>query len=426
MWHLGLSPVYAKVWAHTPALDFLGGSAAKGIQFDFVRTRTDQAAYEYAHTHYSSGFSLQVFSFDAPELGSSINGIYFIEPNLIHHPKFELKLRAGGGFNYASNPWHANNNPRNYAYSWHTSGCLVLGLRAGLQLNHFSRLTANVFYNHFSNGNTRNPNLGLNYPQFGLGYEVLINQRTSKMQKAQNAFKKYYAEVYGLVSNKSHPDTKTTEVKKAAFIQNVFTISKIAALLFVIIAGIFWISSSNEPVWTFKFSGFDLTTIGPGVFAAALVGSIFSSDAWNNITFTASEIEQPEKNLPRALLLGTSGVTLLYLASNLVYLKALSFDAIQHAESDRVGTLLMQTIFGETGAILMALLIMVSTFGCINGLTLSGARVYYAMAKDGYFLKQAAVLNKNQSPQAALIMQAVWACLLTLSGSYGDLLDYIM
>lgn len=216
------------------------------------------------------------------------------------------------------------------------------------------------------------------------------------------------------------------EVKKAAFIQNVFTISKIAALLFVIIAGIFWISSSNEPVWTFKFSGFDLTTIGPGVFAAALVGSIFSSDAWNNITFTASEIEQPEKNLPRALLLGTSGVTLLYLASNLVYLKALSFDAIQHAESDRVGTLLMQTIFGETGAILMALLIMVSTFGCINGLTLSGARVYYAMAKDGYFLKQAAVLNKNQSPQAALIMQAVWACLLTLSGSYGDLLDYVV
>ncbi|MFY8020477.1 MAG: APC family permease [Bacteroidia bacterium] len=216
------------------------------------------------------------------------------------------------------------------------------------------------------------------------------------------------------------------EVKKAAFIQNVFTISKIAALVFVIIAGIFWISSANESVWTFSFSGFDLTTIGPGVFAAALVGSIFSSDAWNNITFTASEIEQPEKNLPRALLLGTSGVTLLYLASNLVYLKALSFDAIQHAESDRVGTLLMQTIFGETGALLMALLIMVSTFGCINGLTLSGARVYYAMAKDGYFLKQAAVLNKNQSPQAALIMQAVWACLLTLSGSYGDLLDYVV
>lgn len=210
MWHLGLSPVYAKVWAHTPALDFLGGSAAKGIQLDFVRTRIDQAAYEYAHTHYSSGFSLQVFSFDAPELGSSINGIYFIEPNLIHHPKFELKLRAGGGFNYASNPWHSNNNPRNYAYSWHTSGCLVLGLKAGLQLNHFSRLTANVFYNHFSNGNTRNPNLGLNYPQLGLGYEVLINQRTSKIQTAQNAFKKYYAEVYGLVSNKSHPDTKTT------------------------------------------------------------------------------------------------------------------------------------------------------------------------------------------------------------------------
>jgi APA family basic amino acid/polyamine antiporter len=216
------------------------------------------------------------------------------------------------------------------------------------------------------------------------------------------------------------------EVKKAAFIQNLFTISKIAALVFVIGAGVFWISTSNETIWTFNFSGFSLAEIGPGVFAAALVGSIFSSDAWNNITFTASEIDKPEKNLPRALLLGTSGVTLLYLASNLVYLKALSFDAIQHAESDRVGTLLMQTIFGETGAILMAILIMVSTFGCINGLTLSGARVYYAMAKDGYFLKQAAVLNKNQSPQSALIMQAIWASLLTLSGSYGDLLDYVV
>jgi APA family basic amino acid/polyamine antiporter len=156
------------------------------------------------------------------------------------------------------------------------------------------------------------------------------------------------------------------------------------------------------------------------------VGSIFSSDAWNNITFTAGEIDQPAKTLPRALLLGTGGVTLLYLFCNLVYVNALSSDQIVNAEYKRVGTVLMNTVFGETGALLMAIMIMVSTFGCINGLTLSGARVYYAMAKDGYFLKSAASLNKNEAPQRALIMQAVWTSILTLSGSYGDLLDYVV
>ncbi len=216
------------------------------------------------------------------------------------------------------------------------------------------------------------------------------------------------------------------EVKKGAFIQNVFTISKIVAILFVIIAGIFFITNSETVQWSWDWSQLSLKGIGIGLFSAALVGSIFSSDAWNNITFTAGEIDKPEKNLPRALILGTGGVTLLYLFCNVIYVKALSADQIQHAEFDRVGTLLMNTVFGETGAWFMAILIMISTFGCINGLTLSGSRVYYAMAKDGYFLKSAATLNKNESPQKALIMQAVWTSILTLSGSYGDLLDYVV
>jgi len=216
------------------------------------------------------------------------------------------------------------------------------------------------------------------------------------------------------------------EVKKGAFIQNVFTISKIVAILFVIIAGIFFISNSQTVQWSWDWNKLSLKGIGIGLFSAALVGSIFSSDAWNNITFTAGEIDKPEKNLPRALILGTGGVTLLYLFCNVIYVKALSADQIQHAEFDRVGTLLMNTVFGETGAWFMAILIMISTFGCINGLTLSGSRVYYAMAKDGYFLRSAATLNKNESPQKALIMQAVWTSILTLSGSYGDLLDYVV
>jgi hypothetical protein len=210
LWYLGISPIYGKVWAHTKALSTFGGSGFKGVQLDFNRTRTDQAAFDYAQTHYSSGISLQIYSFDAPELGSTINAIYFIEPCLVYKPNFQLKLRGGGGLNYATNPWNGSSNPINYAYSRHTSGCLVLGLMARYQLNYFSAINANILYNHFSNGNTQNPNLGLNYPQVGIGYEVLLNQRTRKIQKNQNSFQKYYAEVYGLISNKSHPDTKTT------------------------------------------------------------------------------------------------------------------------------------------------------------------------------------------------------------------------
>ncbi|GAB1449137.1 amino acid permease [Bacteroidota bacterium] len=217
-----------------------------------------------------------------------------------------------------------------------------------------------------------------------------------------------------------------SEVKKAALVQNLFTLSKIGALLVVIFAGFYQALTGGGSGWHFQAEGLNFSSIGPGVFAAALVGSVFSSDAWNNITFSSSEIENPSKTLPRALILGTGGVTLLYLACNFVYLTVIPFDGIQHAESDRVGTLLMQTLFGATGGILMAVLIMISTFGCINGLTLSGARVYYAMAKDGYFLAPAAKLNKQGSPQTALILQFVWAAVLTLSGSYGDLLDYVV
>jgi APA family basic amino acid/polyamine antiporter len=158
----------------------------------------------------------------------------------------------------------------------------------------------------------------------------------------------------------------------------------------------------------------------------ALVGSIFSSDAWNNVTFTGSEIEKPERNLPLSLVMGTTIVLGIYMFINWVYLQVLSFDAIQHAENDRVGTVMLQTVFGDVGMYLMAALIMISTFGCINGLTLSGSRVYYAMAKDKLFFAKAGTLNQNDSPQFALIIQAIWTSILTLSGSYGDLLDYVV
>ena len=167
-----------------------------------------------------------------------------------------------------------------------------------------------------------------------------------------------------------------------------------------------------------------LTTIG--VFGAAMTGSLFSADAWNSITFTAGEVKNPQRNLPLSLFLGTSTVIFLYLLANIAYIYVLPMEKIQHAENDRVATLLMETILGNSGKYFMAAMIMVSTFGCLNGCIFTAARVYYAMAKDKMFLKSAAKLNKNNVPANSLTMQCIWSCLLCFTGTYGDLLNYIM
>ncbi|MES2628758.1 MAG: amino acid permease [Bacteroidota bacterium] len=217
------------------------------------------------------------------------------------------------------------------------------------------------------------------------------------------------------------------EVKQSAILQNIFTFGKIGSLVCIIIFGIiagFMGKGSVEnftPAWPDTY-----TLVSLGVFGAAMVGSLFSADAWNNITYIAGEVENPKKNLPLSMLLGTGSVMAIYFLVNMVYLYILPIDAIKTAEQDRVGTLLMNTIAGNYGLYLMAVLIMISTFGCLNGIILSGARVYYAMAKDKLFFKPAAKLNKHQVPQNSLIFQGVWASLLILSGSYGSLLDYVI
>jgi APA family basic amino acid/polyamine antiporter len=178
------------------------------------------------------------------------------------------------------------------------------------------------------------------------------------------------------------------------------------------------------------------------VFCVAQVGSLFSSDAWNNITFTAGEVKNPQRNVPLSLAFGTGLVITLYILANFAYLATLSLAQIQNAPEDRVGTLALQTIFGGAGAAIMAIAIIISTFGCNNGLILAGARVYYAMAKDKLFFQSTAKLNKNHVPAFALVLQCVWACLLVLprtrSGKfmpngaedygnlYGMLLDYVV
>lgn len=217
------------------------------------------------------------------------------------------------------------------------------------------------------------------------------------------------------------------EVKAGAFLQNIFTITKVAALLLLVILGLYFGYHSIGSIENFKplFPDvFTLTTIG--VFGAAMTGSLFSADAWNNITYTAGEVRNPHRNLPLSLLLGTSTVIILYLLANIAYIYVLPIEQIQNAENGRVATLMMNTVLGENGRYFMAAMIMISTFGCLNGIILTAARVYYAMAKDGLFFKQAGTLNKNHVPANALTMQCIWACLLCFSGTYNDLLNYIM
>jgi APA family basic amino acid/polyamine antiporter len=170
----------------------------------------------------------------------------------------------------------------------------------------------------------------------------------------------------------------------------------------------------------------------------AQVGSLFSADAWNNVTFTAGEVKDPKRNLPLSLAMGTGVVILLYIAANFIYLMVLPLNGdphglttlvrgIKYASEDRVGSAVMFQMFGQAGGALMAVAIMLSSFGCDNGLILAGARVYYAMAKDKLFFRRVADLHpKYKTPVASLLVQAVWTCVLCLSGSYSQLLDYII
>jgi len=248
--------------------------------------------------------------------------------------------------------------------------------------------------------------------------------------------------------------TNTRGVKLGAAVQNVFTSAKVLALLGIVAVGLvaknavavaanfgagwhaFWAGSS--PFWAgagwHTQHAVQVGVGGPtayvGIFtviAVVQVGSLFSSDAWNNVTFTAGEIQNPKRNLPLSLAMGTGVVLLLYVLCNFVYLSVLPMAAIQTAPQDRVATAVMQAAFGGLGAKLMAAAILVSTFGCVNGMLMAGARVYYAMSQDGLFFKSVGKLDeKTKTPVNSLWMQCVWACLLCLSGQYGNLLDYVI
>lgn len=246
-----------------------------------------------------------------------------------------------------------------------------------------------------------------------------------------------------------------TGLRTGKIVQNIFTVTKIVALLALALAGLTVganstaMQASFADWWTASFTqrtgpgAADFTTVPLSglslclVLGTAMVGSLFSSDAWNNVTFTAGEVRNPQRNLPLSLFLGVSGVCLLYLLANVGYLVTLPLQGspigetalergIQFARNDRVGTAAAEVVFGPGAAALMAVLIMISTFGCMNGLILAGARVYYAMARDRLFFAGVGRLNERAVPRNGLVLQCGWACVLTLSGTYGDLLDYVI
>lgn len=252
--------------------------------------------------------------------------------------------------------------------------------------------------------------------------------------------------------------TNTRGVKLGAAVQNIFTSAKVLALLGVIAVGVVAknavaIAANFGMGWHAFFANAGWHTqhavqVGVGgpieyvgiftVIAVVQVGSLFSSDAWNNVTFTAGEVRNPKRNLPLSLVLGTGVVLLLYILCNFVFLSVLPMvgsasattlagRGIQFASEDRVATAVMQSAFAGIGAKLMAAAILVSTFGCVNGMLLAGARVYYAMSQDGLFFKSVGKLDeKTKTPVNSLWIQWAWTCLLCLSGSYGQLLDYVI
>ena len=244
--------------------------------------------------------------------------------------------------------------------------------------------------------------------------------------------------------------TNTRGIKYGKSIQNVFTVAKVGSLVALVVIGVVigWSTDAVQMNFGDLWTPRGVTPITDGVSAVtaygllvalcvAQTGSLFSADAWNNITFTAGEVKDPRRTIPLSLAYGTAIVIGLYLLANVAYLVTLPLDAIQHAPSDRVATATLEAALPGLGAAIMAVAIMVSTFGCNNGLILSGARAYYAMARDKLFFAKAATLNDAKVPAWGLLLQGIWAALLVIPRTYdsatsqygnlyGNLLDYVV
>jgi len=349
-----------------------------------------------------------------------LSGVITVMAALCYGELAGMMPKAGGQFVYIQRAW---GNVLSFLYGWTVFTVIQTGVIAAVAVA-FAKYTG-VFFPFISVENIV-ADLGL--------------------------FKISTAQLFAIASIVFLTWINSRGVKDVKLIQSVFTSAKLLALLLLITVGIAvglnqpWLAQNFSNIWEAK----QLTQVADGSWVShsvqgialmlalgtAIIGSLFSSDAWNNVTFIAGEIKDPRKNIPRSLLLGTTIVTVLYFLANISYLSLLPLtgaadatdvigQGIQFANNERVGTAAASRILGDNAVYVMAFLIMVSTFGCNNGIILSGARVYYAMSKEGLFFKKAGELNKNDVPGFALIVQAVWASLLCLSGTYGDLLDYV-
>ena len=218
-------------------------------------------------------------------------------------------------------------------------------------------------------------------------------------------------------------------VKLASSIQNIVTVTNVLALAGIIICGI--LLGLKADIISANFSNIlSIPQLDTNIYSAVgigLVGSLFAFDGWNNLTFIAAEIKNTEKNLPLALLFGTGIVVILYLLTNLIYLSTLSLSDVQNAHNGIVGATFMQGLFGIYGKIIISIIILIAAFGCVNSMVLAGPRVSYAMAKDGLFFKKLAVLGeKSKVPENALFLQCIWSIVLVMSGTFSQLLDYLI
>ncbi|MHB1920919.1 MAG: APC family permease [Chitinophagaceae bacterium] len=321
--------------------------------------------------------------------------------------------KAGGQYVYLR---EAYNPLVGFLYGWSFFMVIQTGTIAAVAVA-FAKFTAYIF-----------PGLGEGHQLFSLGsFHISVAQVVA----------------IGLIMLLSYVNSRG--IRNGKIIQRLFTSTKILSLAALIFFG--FILGAKAQIWHLNWASawqgfrYPLSKGSPGGYGSpiamtgltlvaylgvAMVGSLFSSDAWNNVTFIAGEIKNPQRNVGLSLLFGTLMVTVIYLLINLVYVTVLPMHSIAFAQSDRVAATASQFIFGHLGAVLVAAMIMVSTFGCVNGMVLSGARVYYTMAQDQLFFKKTANLNKSGVPEYGLWIQCFWASVLCLSGKYGDLLNYVI
>jgi len=255
--------------------------------------------------------------------------------------------------------------------------------------------------------------------------------------------KVYWAQIVSIILIVFLTWVNTRGIEGGKWIQRIFTFTKLFSLFGLIVLGL--LIGARHAVWQHNWAGgWNIHRLIPsedggsiigssplvglavfGAIAAAMTGSIFSSDAWNNVTFVAGEMKNPKRNIGLSLFLGTLIITIIYVSANIMYLSVMPVDRIATAPQDRVAVAAADVIFGHVGTYVIAVMIMISTFGCINGLVLAGARVYYAMAGDGLFFRQAGRLNRSRVPGWALWAQCLVAIILCISGRYGNLLDMI-